>query len=153
MYAINKTNRGTSIATFKSHHYYLHNTNTLVCPGHSCAKANGNSTYSISALNFRSQATCPVQPGDSEGSLPTRLPLGLDKFQLFKRCSLHLQLFPHVEQVSPTSFIRHLKEQANTKHMWGGRRYGHTTHTNKISPPHLNTYFHETQRSSLSLRS
>lgn len=95
-----KQKTGTSITAFKSYHPYLHNTNTLVSSSHSCAKFSGNSTSLTSVLNFRSQATCPRQPRDSEGSLSTRFPLGLSKFQPLKRCSLHLQLFPCMKRVS-----------------------------------------------------
>lgn len=140
LYAINKTNRGTSMTTFESYHYYLHNTNNLVSPGHSCAKGNGNSSSSTGALNFRSQATCPVQPGGREDALPTRLPLELGKSQHFKSCPRHLQLFPCVEQVSSISFIRHLKEQANTKHTsgeGGDMDIQHTQIRSLSSPEHL----------------
>lgn len=68
----------------------------------------------VSALNFRSPATCPVSLEAVMPQCPQGLLLGLNEFQLFKRCPLHLQLFPYVEKVSPTPLIRHLMEQTNT---------------------------------------
>lgn len=103
-------------------------------------------------LNFRSQDTCPKKPGDNEGSLRTRMSLGLDKFQLFKRYPLQLQLFPCVEQASPMTFIRYLKKQANTKHVWGGRSYRQYTQIGYLfSPKHLFSW--NSEGLSLSLRS
>lgn len=101
---------------------------------------------------FRSQITCPVSLETVKPHCPQGLLLGLNKFLLFKRCPLHLQLFPCVEKASSTSLTRHLMEQTNTKPPWGGGRCGYMKCRNKVSA-HLNTYFHEPQRGSLPLRS
>lgn len=98
----------------------------------------------VSALNFRSQVTCPVSLEAVKPQCPQGLLLGLNKFQLFKRCPLHLQLFSCVEKASPTPLIR----LTLNPHGVGGHLISAFHGT-----PHLNTSFHEPQRGSLPLRS